>query len=388
MVDSLKSNRLQGIGEYYFSQKLREIEQLNKEGRDILNLGIGNPDFAPPTEVMDALKEGLSEPKFNGYQSYKGLPELRGAIANWYHKYFKTKLNSETEILPLIGSKEGIMHISMSFLNEGDKVLVPNPGYPTYGSATKLAGGTSVLYELSEEKNYLPDFKRLELLDLTKVKLMWVNYPHMPTGTEATSNLFEDLIAFCKKHEIILINDNPYGFTMTDNVVSILENRSENDLVLELNSLSKSHNMAGWRVGMLCGNADLINTVLTFKSNMDSGMFKPIMRASIAALKQPQSWYDQLNSQYKIRQKKVFEIADKLGCTYSSSQVGMFVWTKIPKEEKDGKTFADKLIEKYNFFVPPGMIFGSQGDQYIRFSLCSDEEIWNEVLRRIETKNN
>ncbi len=384
MVDSLKSDRLNGIGEYYFSQKLREIEQLNKQGRNILNLGIGNPDFAPPKEVMDALQDGLLEPKFNGYQSYKGLPELRSGIAEWYKKFFNTTLNPETEILPLIGSKEGIMHISMAFLNEGDHVLVPNPGYPTYAAVTKLAGGIPLFYELTEEKEYLPNFKELEALDLTKVKLMWVNYPHMPTGTEASSDLFEDLIAFCKKHQIILINDNPYGFTLTDSVSSILENRSESDLVLELNSLSKSHNMAGWRVGMLCGNSALISTVLTFKSNMDSGMFKPIMRAAIAALKQPQSWFDGLNSQYKIRQKKVFEIADKLGCTYSSSQVGMFVWTKIPEGEIDGKTFADKLIDNYNFFVPPGMIFGSQGDQYIRFSLCSNEEVWNEVLQRIK----
>lgn len=384
MVDSLKSNRLTGIGEYYFSQKLREIERLKMGGRNILNLGIGNPDFAPPKEAMDALQEGLLEPKYNGYQSYKGLPELRLGIAEWYTKFFNTTLHPDTEILPLIGSKEGIMHISMALLNDGDHVLVPNPGYPTYASVTKLAGGTPVFYNLSEEKSYLPDFKALETLDLSRVKLMWVNYPHMPTGTESSSDLFEDLIAFCKRHQIILVNDNPYGFTLTDNVNSILESRSENDLVLELNSLSKSHNMAGWRMGMLCGNAELISTVLTFKSNMDSGMFKPVMRAAIAALKQPQSWYDGLNNEYKIRQRKVFEIADKLGCTYAPSQVGMFVWTKIPKGEKDGKTFADKLIEKYNFFVPPGMIFGSQGDQYIRFSLCSNEEVWNEVLRRIE----
>jgi LL-diaminopimelate aminotransferase len=386
MVDSIKANRLNGIGEYYFSQKLREITELNKQGRNILNLGIGNPDFAPPKEVMQALVEGFNEPHFNGYQSYKGLPEFRSAISEWYKTYFKTKLDAEREILPLIGSKEGIMHISMAFLNERDQVLVPNPGYPTYASATKLAGGIPVFYGLKEINNYLPDFKELESQDLKKVKLMWVNYPHMPTGTEGSSDLFEDLISFCKKHEIILINDNPYGFTLTDSVVSILENREADSMVLELNSLSKSHNMAGWRVGMLCGNAELINTVLTFKSNMDSGMFKPIMRASIAALKQPQSWYDGLNEQYKKRQKKVFAIAEKLACTYSASQVGMFVWTKIPESGINGKAFADQLIEKYDLFVPPGMIFGSQGNQYIRFSLCSDDTVWEEVLKRIENK--
>lgn len=386
MVDSIKAKRLNGIGEYYFSQKLREIAELNKQGRNILNLGIGNPDFAPPKEVMQALVEGFNEPHFNGYQSYKGLPEFRAAIADWYQTHFKTTLEPEQEILPLIGSKEGIMHISMAFLNEGDRVLVPNPGYPTYVSATKLAGGVPVFYELKEEHGYLPDFKKLESSDLTKVKLMWVNYPHMPTGTEGSSDLFEDLISFCKKHAIILINDNPYGFTLTDNTVSLLENRNQNDHVLELNSLSKSHNMAGWRVGMLCGNAEQINTVLTFKSNMDSGMFKPIMRASIAALKQPMSWYDGLNEEYKKRQKKVFGIADKLGCTYSTSQVGMFVWTKIPHGAMDGKSFADQLIDKFDLFVPPGMIFGDQGDQHIRFSLCSDDTVWDEVMSRIEDK--
>lgn len=386
MVNSLKSDRLNGIGEYYFSHKLREIDQLNKDGRNILNLGIGNPDFAPPKEVMEALREGLSEPKFNGYQSYKGLPELRSAMSEWYQTHFRSELNPETEILPLIGSKEGIMHISMAFLNEGDQALVPNPGYPTYSSVTKLAGGVPVTYTLSEENNYFPDLAQLESTDLTRVKLMWVNYPHMPTGTEGSSQLFQELIEFCKKHSIILVNDNPYGFTMTEKPLSILENRNSADLILELNSLSKSHNMAGWRVGMLCGNIDLINTVLTFKSNMDSGMFKPVMRASIVALKQPQNWYDELNIQYKKRQKKVFEIADLLGCTYSAKQVGMFVWTKIPEGEEDGKTFADKLIEQYNFFVPPGMIFGSQGDKHIRFSLCSDDTIWEEVLKRIKRK--
>ncbi|MFK7952532.1 MAG: pyridoxal phosphate-dependent aminotransferase [Ekhidna sp.] len=383
MVDSLKSDRLKDIGEYYFSHKLREIEGLNNSGRNILNLGIGNPDFEPPKEVMSALAEALLEPRFNGYQSYKGLPELRVAISTWYKRHFSTTLNPDSEVLPLMGSKEGVMHISMAFLNKGDGALVPNPGYPTYSSVTKLAGGRPIAYQLSEANDYLPEIAELEALDLTQVKLMWINYPHMPTGKECSRSVFNDLIAFCKKHEIILINDNPYGFTLTNEPLSLLEDRSETDLVLELNSLSKSHNMAGWRVGMLCGNADLINTVLTFKSNMDSGMFKPIMRASIEALKQPQNWYDDLNVTYKKRQAKVFEIADLLECTYDRNQVGMFVWTKIPEQEKDGKMYADKLIDLYDIFVPPGMVFGDEGNQHIRFSLCSSEEVWNEVLQRI-----
>ncbi|MEP5614042.1 MAG: aminotransferase class I/II-fold pyridoxal phosphate-dependent enzyme, partial [Cyclobacteriaceae bacterium] len=313
MVDQLTSNRLSGIGEYYFSQKLREIDGLNREGKNVLNLGIGSPDMEPPAEVKKALVQSLDDPQFHRYQSYKGIPELRTAFSDWYHKFYNVTLNPDSEILPLIGSKEGIMHICMAFLNEGDEVLIPNPGYPTYASAARLAGGTPRFYELDERNNYLPDLSTLEVSDLSRVKLMCVNYPHMPTGTSATIEVFEDLREFCSMHGIILINDNPYSFTLTEKPASILEGRKPEELLLELNSLSKSHNMSGWRIGALSGNAELISKVLIFKSNMDSGMFKPIMKATIEALKLEQSWYDSLNEKYRERKELVLQIADQLG---------------------------------------------------------------------------
>ena len=303
MVDQLTSNRLSGIGEYYFSQKLREIDALNQEGKNVLNLGIGSPDLDPPEEVKEALVESLADPQFHRYQSYKGIPELRQAFSDWYKKFYRVNLNPDSEILPLIGSKEGIMHISMAFLNEGDEVLIPNPGYPTYSSATKLAGGVPRFYELKEEDNYVPDFAELQSQDISKVKLMWVNYPHMPTGTASTPHLFQELRKFCWENEIILINDNPYSFTMTKEPSSILEGRKEDELLLELNSLSKSHNMSGWRIGTLSGNSDLISKVLIFKSNMDSGMFKPVMKATIAALNLEQSWYDSINEKISGKER-------------------------------------------------------------------------------------
>lgn len=383
MVDQLISKRLSGIGEYYFSQKLREIDALNREGKNVLNLGIGSPDLDPPEEVKKALVDSLEDPQFHRYQSYKGIPELREAFSGWYEKFYGVALDPDSEILPLIGSKEGIMHISMAFLNEGDEVLIPNPGYPTYSSATKLAGGVPRYYELKESNNYIPDLAELQSHDLSKVKLMWVNYPHMPTGTPASLQLFEELRGFCVKHEIILINDNPYSFTMTKKPSSILEGRKEGELLLELNSLSKSHNMSGWRIGTLSGNAELISKVLIFKSNMDSGMFKPVMKATIAALKLEQFWYDSINEKYQERKELVLQIADRLGCKYYKEQVGMFIWARIPENEESGELFADKLLNEHRFFVPPGMIFGSAGDQHIRFSLCSHPEILKEVLERI-----
>lgn len=383
MVEQLISKRLSGIGEYYFSQKLRQIEQLRKEGHDVLNLGIGSPDLNPPKEVEDALIAGISEHGYHQYQIYKGIPELRDAFAKWYKKYFQVSLDPEKEILPLIGSKEGIMHASMALLNEGDEVLVPNPGYPSYASASKLAGGKIRHYELSESKDYQPDFSELEAQDLSKVKLMWVNYPHMPTGTDGSQQLFDQLLDFSRKHQIIVINDNPYGFILTKERNSILKGRRPDDLVLELNSLSKSHNMAGWRVGMMGGNANLIQAVLTFKSNMDSGKFKPVMRAAIKALEIGEEWFEELNSVYLARREKVFEIATQLNCTFSKNQVGMFVWAQIPNDVADGRAFADELLEEYRIFVPPGSVFGTAGEKYIRFSLCSDLPVWNEVLTRI-----
>ncbi|MEP1096863.1 MAG: aminotransferase class I/II-fold pyridoxal phosphate-dependent enzyme [Cyclobacteriaceae bacterium] len=383
MVDQLTSNRLNGIGEYYFSQKLREIDGLNRKGHNVLNLGIGSPDLEPPEAVKKALVASLDDPQFHRYQSYKGIPELREAFSSWYEKFYNVTLNPDSEVLPLIGSKEGIMHICMAFLNEGDEVLIPNPGYPTYASAAKLAGGTPRFYELNEAGSYLPDLSELASSDLSRVKLMWVNYPHMPTGTSASTEIFKDLREFCCEHKIILINDNPYSFTMTEKPSSILEGRKEEELLLELNSLSKSHNMSGWRIGTLSGNADLVSKVLIFKSNMDSGMFKPVMQATIEALSLEQSWYDSINEKYQERKNLVLEIADQLGCQYKKDQVGMFVWARIPNNEISGELFADRLLNEYRFFVPPGMIFGSAGDQYIRFSLCSHPKILKEVLDRI-----
>ncbi|MEM9339644.1 MAG: aminotransferase class I/II-fold pyridoxal phosphate-dependent enzyme [Bacteroidota bacterium] len=386
MVDQFVSNRLEGIGEYYFSHKLRAIEQLRQAGADIINLGIGSPDMAPPDVVKEVLSRSLEQPDFHRYQSYKGIPELRIAFADWYQKQYGVTLDPQSQILPLIGSKEGIMHISMAFINSGDHVLIPNPGYPTYTSVTKLSGGIPIYYDLKEENDFWPDIEKLNELDLSKVKLMWVNYPHMPTGAPASPRLFSELIRFCRSNDIILVNDNPYSFTLTDQPRSILNESSSSDLVLELNSLSKSHNMSGWRIGAVCGNEKLIEYVLTFKSNMDSGMFKPVMNAAITALNVQKDWYDSLNDHYAKRKEIVLEIIDLLGCTTREDQAGMFVWVKIPEGFDNGEAYADHLLETYEFFVPPGMIFGSQGHHYIRFSLCSSAQQLNKVLDRIKSK--
>lgn len=383
MADHLTSKRLEHIGEYYFSKKLREIDELNKAGNNVLNLGIGSPDLAPPNSVTEALKQGLSDPNFHRYQSYKGIPELRNAFSKWYQQFYGVSLDPESELLPLIGSKEGIMHICMAFLNSGDEVLIPNPGYPTYSSAVKLAGGTPMPYSLREDNNYAPDFEELEQLELSKVKMMWVNYPHMPTGTPADPALFSKLIAFCRAHDIILINDNPYSFTLTEEPTSILKEWKD-EWVLELNSLSKSHNMAGWRIGVVAGHQALIQKVLTFKSNMDSGMFKPVMVAAIEALNQPAEWYQSLNKAYGERKEIAKQILTKLDCNYRNDQVGMFVWSRIPSGEPDGESFADKLLDQYRLFLPPGMIFGSEGDQFVRISLCSNTALLNEAIDRIK----
>ena len=384
MADPLIAKRLDGIGEYYFSQKLRQIDQMRKEGHNVLNLGIGSPDLKPPRPVEEVLFSGISENGYHQYQSYKGLPELRSAFSDWYENYFIVSLDSEKEILPLIGSKEGIMHSCMALLNEGDEVLVPNPGYPSYASASKLAGGIVKHYKLNKSTNYLPDFDNLKTQDISRVKLMWVNYPHMPTGTDASETLFEQLLDFSRKHQIIVINDNPYGFILTKKRNSILKNRRSDDLVLELNSLSKSHNMAGWRVGMIGGNTELIQAILTFKSNMDSGQFKPVMRAAIKALEMGEDWFAKLNAVYTERRERVFEAAHLLGCTFDKDQVGMFVWAEIPRNALNGNVFADQLLRDYKIFVPPGSVFGSEGNKYVRFSLCSDLPVWNEVLNRIK----
>lgn len=378
------AKRLEGIGEYYFSQKLREIDELNKQGKNIINLGIGSPDLPPHPDVIKVLQEESAKPNVHAYQSYKGSPVLRKAFADWYATWYHVVLNPDTEILPLIGSKEGIMHICMTYLNEGDEVLVPNPGYPTYRSAVKLAGGICVDYDLKEEHNYFPDFDSLQQRDLSKVKLMWVNYPHMPTGQLATIEMYKRLIAFAKHHNILICHDNPYSFILNDHPMSLLAIEGAKDCVLELNSLSKSQNMAGWRVGVLCAAKERIDEVLRFKSNMDSGMFLPVQLAAAKALSLGKDWYDSVNAVYKKRRAKVYELLDTLNCSYSKEQVGMFMWARIPAEYKDGYAVSDEVLYNSNVFITPGGIFGTAGEKYIRISLCGSIEKFQEAINRIK----
>jgi len=378
------SKRLEGIGEYYFSQKLREIDELNKQGKNVINLGIGSPDLPPHPDVIKTLQEESAKPNVHGYQSYKGSPILRKAISDWYKTWYKVDLNADTEILPLIGSKEGIMHICMTYLNKGDKVLVPNPGYPTYRSAVKLAGGECVDYDLKEENNWEPDFDQLEKL-VAGVKLMWINYPQMPTGQLPTKALFEKIVAFGKKHNILICHDNPYSFILNDNPLSLLSVPGAKDTAIELNSLSKSHNMAGWRVGALSGAKERIDEVLRFKSNMDSGMFLPMQLAAAKALQLPQSWYNEVNAIYKKRQQRAFELLDLLECVYDKDQAGMFVWAKVPASYKTGYELSDEVLYNTAVFITPGGIFGNAGDGYIRVSLCSPEEKFAESIKRIKS---
>ncbi len=383
------AKRLEGIGEYYFSQKLREIDTLNKEGKNIINLGIGSPDLPPHPDVIKVLQEESAKPNTHAYQNYKGSPVLRNAISKWYKKWYNVELNADTEILPLIGSKEGIMHICMTYLNEGDFVLIPNPGYPTYRSAATIAGGKCLEYTLTKENNWFPDFKEIEKsLHLNRVKLMFVNYPQMPTGQLPTKEMFVELIAFAKKYNILLVHDNPYSFILNDNPFSLLSLDGAKDCAIELNSLSKSQNMAGWRVGMLCGAKERIDEVLRFKSNMDSGMFLPLQLAAAKALELEQDWHDALNGIYKKRREKVFELLRLLNCEFDTTQAGMFVWAAIPSNYKDGYEVSDKVLYGANVFITPGGIFGSAGNKYVRVSLCTKEEKFDEAIERIKTQLN
>ena len=378
------SKRLEGIGEYYFSKKLREIDDLNKQGKNIINLGIGSPDLPPHPDVVKVLQEEAAKPNTHAYQNYKGSPILRNAVADWYAKWYNVSLSADTEILPLIGSKEGIMHICMTYLNEGDIALVPNPGYPTYRSAVKLSGGMCVDYDLTEANNWQPDFAQLESQDLSKVKLLFVNYPHMPTGQLPDVVVLNKLIAFAKQHHILIIHDNPYSFILNDNPFSLLSLDGAKEVVIELNSLSKSQNMAGWRVGMMVATKERIDDILRFKSNMDSGMFLPVQLAAAKALSLGKDWYDSINTIYQQRRVKVFELLDLLGCSYSKNQVGMFVWAKIPSEYKDGYALSDEVLYENNVFITPGGIFGTAGNGYIRVSLCGSVERFEEAIQRIK----
>ena len=376
------AKRLDTVQEYYFSKKLREVRELIAQGKPIINMGIGSPDLQPPAKVLEAIQGSLNDVTAHKYQSYQGLPELRNAISQFYKSKFSVDSNPENEVLPLMGSKEGIMHISMAFLNEGDKVLIPNPGYPTYTSVTKLVGAEPLFYNLSDETNWQPNFEELEKLDLSNVKIMWVNYPHMPTGTNATIETFEKLVAFGKKHNILIINDNPYSFILNDNPISILQVEGAKGVALELNSLSKTFNMAGWRVGMLLGNSTYINEVLKVKSNMDSGMFYGIQKGAIEALHLSDSWFLEQNKIYEERRNLIWELADKLNATYNKNSTGLFVWAKIP-EGKKSEEVTDSVLYDKNIFITPGTIFGSQGEGYIRFSLCVTSEIIKEAINRL-----
>ena len=380
------AKRLEGIGEYYFSQKLREIDDLNKQGKDIINLGIGSPDRPPHPDVIKTLQEESAKPNVHAYQSYKGSPILRKAMSDWYKKWYSVELNPEAEILPLIGSKEGILHICMTYFQEGMAVLVPNPGYPTYSSAVKLAGATPVYYELLEQNNYEPDFDKLQQLlnsSLLPVKGLFVNYPQMPTGQTPTKELFEKIVAFAGRNNILVIHDNPYSFILNPNPMSLLAVGNAKSHVIELNSLSKSHNMAGWRVGMLCGAKERIEEVLRFKSNMDSGMFLPVQLAAAKALSLPAQWYQEVNAVYGKRRQKVFQLLNSLHCKYSERQAGLFLWARIDEKFRDCYECSDCILYESNVFITPGGIFGSAGEKYIRVSLCATEERIDEAIRRI-----
>lgn len=379
-----QSDRLNSVEEYYFSKKLREVSNMIQSGESVINMAIGSPDLFPSIRVIDEIKNSLSDSFAHKYQSYQGLPELRDAIAKFYSKFFGVELNPLNEVLPLMGSKEGIMHISLAFLNPGDEVLIPNPGYPTYLSVTKLVEASPVFYNLSEENSWFPNLSELENKDLSKVKLMWINYPHMPTGAYANLDQFQKLLEFAKTNNILLINDNPYSFILNDDYLSLLKVKGYKDFVLELNSLSKSFNMSGWRVGMLVGSSDNITKVLKVKSNMDSGMFYGIQKGAIAALNLDKSWFEDLNKVYLKRRKLIWNIADKLNCSYDKNSKGLFVWAKLPNHIKSSEQYIDTLLKEKKIFIAPGTIFGSNGEGYIRFSLCIDEVKINEALKRIE----
>ena len=376
------ANRLKNVEEYYFSKKLREVAFLKSQGKPIINLGIGSPDLVPPQKVSSVLQESLNDEGAHKYQSYQGLPEFREEISNFYRDRYKVNLSPQTEVLPLLGSKEGIMHISMAFLNPGDEVLIPNPGYPTYAAVTKLLEAKPLYYDLTEDNNWLPDFIALERLDLSKVKIMWISYPHMPTGAKATNKFYDEVIAFGKRHKILIVNDNPYSFVLNDKPISIMRYRNAKDVCLELNSLSKTFNMAGWRVGMLVGNYDYVQSVLRVKSNMDSGMFYCVQKGAIEALKCSDLWFVSLNSVYQQRRELVWQLATDLNCTYDEDATGMFVWAKLPPHLKS-EEFTDLVLKEYSIFITPGTVFGSNGEGYIRFSLCASEDIIKEAIARV-----
>ncbi len=378
------ADRLSGVSEYYFSKKLKEVAQMNAEGKDVISLGIGSPDMPPSEETVSTLCREAQNPNGHGYQPYVGIPELRKAFADWYQKWYHVTLNPQTEIQPLIGSKEGILHVTLAFVNPGEQVLVPNPGYPTYTSLSKILGADVVNYDLLEENNWQPDFDKLEQMDLSRVKLMWVNYPNMPTGANASIELYQKLVDFARKHNIVIVNDNPYSFILNDKPISILSIEGAKDCCIEFNSMSKSHNMPGWRIGMLASNANFVQWILKVKSNIDSGMYRAMQLAAATALGADESWYECNNTNYRNRRQIAGEIMDVLNCTYDKDQVGMFLWGKISAEYKDVEQLTEKILHEARVFITPGFIFGSNGARYIRISLCCKDDKLAEALTRIK----
>jgi len=378
------ASRLSSVSEYYFSRKLKEVAQMNAEGKNVISLGIGSPDLPPSQETLQTMCEQTLRSDVHGYQPYVGIPELRKGFSDWYKKWYHVDLDSNTEIQPLIGSKEGILHVTLAFVNPGEEVLVPNPGYPTYTSLSTLLGAKVIPYNLKEENRWMPDFEELEKMDLSKVKLMWTNYPNMPTGANASMELYEKLVSFARKHNIVIVNDNPYSFILNDQPLSILSVQSAKECCIEFNSMSKSHNMPGWRVGMLASNAQFIQWVLKVKSNIDSGMFRPLQLAAAKALACDASWYAEINSVYSERRGLAGEIMHTLGCTYDKNQVGMFLWGKVPESCENVEALTDKVLYEANVFITPGFIFGSNGARYIRLSLCCNKEMLANALERIK----
>jgi len=378
--------RLDGIESYYFARKLKEIAGLNAAGKEVLNLGIGSPDLVPDAAVIKKLQDASRGDGNHGYQSYTGIPALRKAICAWYQKWFSVALDYQSEVLPLFGSKEGIMHICMAFLSVGDQVWVPNPGYPTYATCSKIAGATVKYYDLSADHNWLPDLEKMGKEDLANMKIMWLNYPHMPTGARITRKALKDLVDFAKKHNILLVYDNPYNFILNEEPLSILEIDGAIDVCIELSSLSKAYNMAGWRIGYLASSAEIVKAVLRFKSNMDSGMFKPAQLAAIEALSLEQDWFDQLNNIYKKRSDVANELLMLVGCKKVRQGAGLFLWAEIEDDSKDAEQISDQLLQEFGVFITPGFVFGSQGKNYLRISLCNKVEVFESAIARIKNE--
>ena len=378
------ANRVGSVQEYYLSKKLKEVAEMNAAGKNVINLGVGSPDLPPSEQTIETLCEHARKANEHGYQPYVGIPELRKGFADWYKTWYNVDLDPKTEIQPLIGSKEGILHISLAFLNPGDGVLVPNPGYPTYSSVSKLVEARLIPYELKEELGWQPDFEELEKMDLSNVKLMWTNYPNMPTGANASVELYEKLVAFGRKHGIIICNDNPYSFILNEHPLSILSIPGAKEICIEMNSMSKAHNMPGWRMAMLASNAQFVQWILKVKSNIDSGQFKPMQYAAVEALSAKKEWYDNMTRVYRSRRDLAGQIMRTLGCEYDENQVGMFLWGRIPDSAESGEAIANKVLYEANVFLTPGFIFGSRGERYIRISLCCKNETLEEALKRIE----